>query len=38
MQAIRGVYDGTTIRPLATETLPEVESEVEVEIWGEPFP
>jgi len=32
VQVIRGVYDGKTIRPLPTETLPEVEGEVPVEI------
>jgi hypothetical protein len=32
MQVIRGVYDGKTIRPLPTETLPEVEGEIPVEI------
>ena len=30
MLAIKGIYDGKTIRPLATETLPEVEGEVPV--------
>jgi hypothetical protein len=32
MHAIRGVYDGTTVHPLPSESLPDVEGEVEVEI------